>query len=245
MIFNFLFVLISSVALAQDKPIVIAVLDTGFGYSQESLNIKHLCKYGHKDFTNDNEYVFGLNTVDKVPKDMHGHGTNVTGLIEKNASTKNYCFVILKVFSLNPYADNLKSEIEAIRYATNVKADFINYSGGGKALEVEERLAVKNYLDSGGIFFAAAGNDNNDLGKIPYYPALSDSRVIVIGGLNNDNEKFKPSNFGKRVDFMEKAVNQNAYGLTFSGTSQATAISTGKYLFIKEKNMIKVRKELH
>src|SRR5271165_7096274 len=61
----------------QRHKIRIAVIDTGYGYQGKGSKA-HLCKYGHRDFTGDDEYNHKNLTADPVPKDtVHGHGTNI------------------------------------------------------------------------------------------------------------------------------------------------------------------------
>lgn len=215
----------------EGKPTIIAVIDTGFGFDPKinGKNPVRLCKYGHKNFASE-AYSSDFNTVDPVPIDNHGHGTNIAGLIDQYAKEKNinYCLVILEYFDpLNRNNDNVRNTIAAINYATALKVDFINYSGGGTETNEFEVAAVKNFLDHGGKFVAAAGNEHADLAIAPYYPAMDDERVIVVG--NMDGKKIqKNSNFGTRINFWEQGTDVISLGIKFTGTSQATAIVTGK-----------------
>lgn len=244
-----------------NPPAIVAVLDTGFGYSNEGLNAR-LCNTGHKTFTNETQ-VTNNDTTDPVPKDTHGHGTNVAGVIEKYAGDSNYCLVILQYYSPTAKGnDNLKGTIQAIKYAQKIGAKFINYSGGGEEFSKAEEKAVKDYLNSGGIFVAAAGNERSDSDDHPFYPAMYDSREIAVGnaefaepeiydrdftlkinkryelvkinGTDRPGRAVPSSNFGNKVNRWELGTGVKAYGLTLTGTSQAAAIATGK--LIKEKN---------
>lgn len=221
------------------KPVIVAVIDTGLTLS----NNEKLCKTGHKDFsgfstsskvelsksgTHQKGVVYP--TVD-VPADGHGHGTNIAGLIYKHAGPDaNYCLLILKYWQPGiSGVSAIEATIEAINYATEMGAKYINYSGGGIEFNEDEAMAVSNFLDHGGTFIAAAGNEKSDLAKVPYYPAMDDNRVIVVG----NGTKEKPaihSNFGVRVDRWENGVKQVGFGHTMTGTSQAAAIVTGKML---------------
>ena len=213
------------------KPTVIAVIDTGFGFGFDEYGKNHvrLCKYGHKNFASE-AYSSDFHTVDPVPIDNHGHGTNIVGIIDKYAKAKNinYCIVVLEYYDpFNRQQSNLRNTVRAINYATAIKADFINYSGGGVEFNDVEALAVKNFLDTGGKFIAAAGNEHADLATSPYYPAMSDDRVIVAGNLDGKT-KALTSNFGDRVNFWEQGTGVISLGLKMTGTSQAAAITTGK-----------------
>jgi hypothetical protein len=216
------------------KPTIVAVLDSGFGFKDLGHEAK-LCKYGHKDFSMDRQFSVSYNTVDPVPKDTHSHGTNIAGIIDgyaKKANT-NYCLVIIKYFSaFQTGQQNLSASIEAIKFATSIKADYINYSGGGPASSESERLAVIQFLNGGGKFVAAAGNEKSDL-DLPenkYYPAVYDPRIVVVGNLDNDGKIALSSNYGRYVKQWEVGTNVEAFGLVMTGTSQATAVKTGKMI---------------
>jgi len=215
----------------QTHKIRIAVIDTGFGYMGKGSKA-HLCKYGHRDFTGYSEYNHKTFTPDPVPRDIdHGHGTNIVGLIDKYASDSgvSYCIVVLKFYRDDAITDeNVRAEVEAIEWAISLHVDFINLSEGGEKYSEAEAEAVKKFIDGGGTVIAAAGNENHDLAEHPYYPAMSDPRVIVVGNIYKNGERSKISNYGDRVDVWEVGDNQTANGITLTGTSQAAAITTGK-----------------
>lgn len=220
------------------RPIVIAVIDTGFGITGKD-HIVNLCKYGHKDFSTMQTFSDKFKVEDQVPVDNHGHGTHIAGLIDAYAkkSGTNYCIVILKYY--DPHTvfpnDNMKSSIRAINYATNIKADFINYSGGGPSKDKDEQAAVKRFLDRGGKFVAAAGNEGADLIEHPYYPAMDDPRIVTVGSLTEKRLRSKTSNHGDPVKRWEIGENVKVFDMTMTGTSQATAIITGKMVSARKR----------
>lgn len=212
---------------------VIAVIDTGFGFTQESLAEKNLCKTGHRDFTPDQKWSKYLDTKDKVPLDMIGHGTNVVGIIDQYAGNANYCIVIIKYFS--GAADSSEDQayfVKSVEHALKLKVDVINVSGGGSSYDPKENRAIKKFLDNGGIFIAAAGNDHVELGTKDntYYPAMDDPRIIVVGNVDKYGIRHFTSNFGKIVRVWEVGVNMMGFGLIKTGTSQATAVFSGKVI---------------
>lgn len=206
------------------------------------MNLKvKLCKFGHKDFTN-GERLFEHDTKNAVPVDNHGHGTHIAGIIDSygQKANVNYCLVIIKYYVPNAYdVDNLTRTILAVDYAKNIKADYINYSGGGALKSDEEIRAVKEYLDQGGKFLAAAGNEGSNLDWRHFYPAQDDSRVISVGAVDDKGVRLPMSNYGEDVKRTELGLNVKVCDgtkcMTMSGTSQATAIATGK-LLAQEKN---------
>lgn len=209
---------------------IVAVIDTGLGHSSMTKNAK-LCKYGHKNFTSEKETFISEGVIDPVPIDSWGHGTNVAGLIQNYADRSNFCMVILKVFSTRESNDNSADNIvKAIKYATNINANYINFSGGGVEINEEEKSAVKEFLDSGGTFVAAAGNERKDLDEQPYYPAMDDERVISVGSIEEDGSVSKYSNFGKKVKRWEYGTKRIGFGFSYTGTSQAAATVTGKII---------------
>ena len=238
------------------KPLVVAIIDTGFGYLGKG-NDNNLCAFGHKDFSIDGEYSDDFGTSDPVPLDINGHGTNVAGLIQKYAGNADYCIVIVKFWSNKNNSPNGTATIDAIKYATRIRADIINYSGGGIVKSQDEIAVVKKFLNNGGMIVTAAGNEmaDMDIEKNHYYPAMDDSRIIVVGNavptteediedskdLNKDKKTVyvdnkdlafpaKTSNYGYRVNRWEYGNSAESYGIKLSGTSQAAAIATGKII---------------
>jgi subtilisin family serine protease len=141
------------------KTIKIAVIDTGFDFDSswnnapkdadgKQLRKPKLCNEGHKDFTG------------KGMQDNIGHGTHVAGVIAKFAEDADYCIVILKIFeSQKSSTKTMGFSVAALKYASTLDIDIVNYSGGGDTFSIEEYLAVKKLLDKGVVFVAAAGNE--------------------------------------------------------------------------------------
>lgn len=204
----FLITLLWGIDSAAKDVIKVAVIDTGLKMMYRPS--AHLCKTGHKDFTGE-----GL-------EDYKEHGTNIIGLIVNNADADNYCIVIIKAYSKSGNFQITK----ALEYAYNIDVDIINLSGGGPGQYEDEKAIVHKLLEKGTTLIFAAGNDGRNLDRICYYyPACYDPRIYVIG--NNA----RSSNFGKStVDAVEDGEHQQAFGFMFSGTSQSTALFTGKLL---------------
>ena len=221
------------------KTIRVAVIDTGFGFNGLAHDVK-LCKYGHKDFTSAQEYSMEYDTIDPIPVDRHGHGTNIAGAINKYAKNADFCLIILKFYKdiRGTNAENLEASVQAFRYAINIKVDIINYSGGGNRGSETERNLVKKFIDNGGTIVAAAGNasENLDLLGNYFYPAMYDDRIIVVGnkeivsfGKTKMKRRSPTSNYGSVVKYWEVGT-VDMYGYSMSGTSQSTALKTGKII---------------
>jgi subtilisin family serine protease len=212
------------------RPLVVAIIDTGFGYRGLGKEA-HLCKFGHKDFSLFPNTTTEYDTKDPVPLDTHGHGTNVAGIIDYygQQTDTNFCMVILKYYDpKSAGVDNMAASVSAIRYAKNIDADFINYSGGGLYRSEDEAEAVTAFIDNGGIFVAAAGNEYSNIDKHPYYPAMADLRTFIIGGTYPSGEHMKTSNYGESITKWEIGSDVIGFGIRMTGTSQATATATGK-----------------
>jgi serine protease len=203
--------------------ITVAVIDTGLHDSVVDLSEPPsdswydygICKYGHKDYT-------GTDL-----KDRHGHGTNISGLIHMHAGGEAHCQVVLKYYDPSvPTLNNLKNMIKAIRYAIDINVDIINISGGGVTFSGAEYRLIMEALNKGIIVIAAAGNERSDE---PFYPAAYSDKVISVGSLDSKGNRLPSSNYGKYVTTYEIGKNQvGSYGPEMTGTSQATAIRTGK-----------------
>ena len=214
-----------------NSKIIVAIIDTGFGYGDRGLDAK-LCQTGHRDYSGENIFTNTYHTKDPIPLDTIGHGTNIVGIIDSYINDINYCIVVLKFYRKNKSNNTLRSTIDAINYATSIGAKYINYSAGGYIASLEERIAVISFLDNGGTFITAAGNEGLDL-DFPFrkhYPSSYDPRIISVGMLNRDGTVARCSNYGKIIKRWEIGEDVVGFGLQASGTSQSTAVATGKIL---------------
>lgn len=221
-------------AYSKEKVVTIAVIDTGIDKA-----LPNLCRYGHKSFVDGD--------LDPLV-DNHGHGTHIAGIINTNAGVGNYCLVALKYYSDSASGQtNLVNMKKAINYAINIKVTFINISGGGPEANKRERELIKKALDKKIQVVVAAGNEHSNLDtSCNYFPACYDARLVVVGNLYQVNgesflwfgeqkvdRKAISSNYGTKVTRWEVGTDvvstlPNGKTGTMSGTSQATAVATGK-----------------
>lgn len=220
MIGTLILTLLISTATAQTK---VAVLDTG-------LNIKDsrfrsvLCKTGHYDATGD-----GIH-------DYIGHGTHIVGLIKQYAENANYCIIVLKYYrTKDPGWKNIANLLDCYNHALKEGATVINLSLSGSYDDPEEANIIRN--NPGVKFITSAGNNGQDLDFIPAFPAsYGFSNIITVGNIYPNGVRHETSNYGTVVTKWEVGVNvestcpgrKNKCKMT--GTSQSTAIATGKYL---------------
>lgn len=226
-----------------EKDIVVAIIDTGVDVThpliRDNLWVNPHEKNNGKD-SDGNGYADDLHGWNFVSNnndlsDHHGHGTHVAGIIQQRARSARVKFMILKYYDpLSPASDNLLNTVKAIRYATQMKADIINYSGGGDERSPMEEAAIRDAQRKGILFVAAAGNEGRNTDIAGYYPAgYTLSNIISVAALDSQKRLLASSNFGSRtVDIAAPGKNifsslpGGKYGY-MSGTSQATAWVTG------------------
>ena len=195
------------------KMLKVAVIDTGIDFTV--LDKVPLCKDGHKSFTKDNTL--------KDRNDIQ-HGTNIVGLIAKYSDNSNYCIIIIKFYDKQQNSFALG---KAISYAATLDVDIVNISAGGAGFDDNEKVGIERLLTKNVIVVSAAGNDKQNLDYSCYfYPACYDKRIIVVGATN-----VWQANTGSIIDVKESGYKEvGTFGRPLSGTSQATAIYTGKLI---------------
>lgn len=202
----------------KDDRIKIAIIDTGTDLTEQ---IKpYLCRGGH------------ISLTDKDPlTDNHKdkHGTNIAYLVTQNLDPKKYCVLIIKFYdeSKDSGYENLANMIFGIKYAAQLKVDYLNISGGGMAPSDMEARALVQALNAGVKIAVAAGNEKTDLGKTcSFYPACYDFKTPNFHVVSSSTTKL--SNYGGVAKFKEDG---NEKGIPVnSGSSQATAIHLNKWI---------------
>jgi subtilisin family serine protease len=235
----FLKVLLASLLLAHKAPLakqsptpspspsekaVVVVVDTGLHLSDMRF-APYLCKEGHRDFTGT-----GI-------EDYHGHGTHIASLIIANAKKANYCLVIFKYENAGSTPeDNVPPYKEALKALVLLKPQFVNMSLSGNTNIPVEESTISFLKDT--TFVVAAGNESSSYQTQPRWPAMLSfkyNNVVVVGSLDKDGNKLEDSNWGYKDMVWE--YGENILGLRrgdgtirMSGTSMATAITTGKLI---------------
>ncbi len=242
------------------KKIVVAIIDTGIDVKHTDLDdnlwINEKEKNGKPGVDDDlNGYVddiHGWNFVanDHNLKDNHGHGTHVSGIIGAENNGKGIrgvapevSLMVLKYYDPNALSkNNLLNTVNAIKYATAMGADIINYSGGGLQKSALEEEAVKAAQKKGILVVAAAGNESSNSDISGYYPADYDAdNIISVTAVDRLQKILPSSNFGsKSVDVaapgnkIYSTLPGGGYGF-MTGTSQATPFVTGLAVLLKAK----------
>lgn len=180
-------------------------------------------------------------------KDDHGHGTHISGLI--SADSKHYSGVspgtqlmTIKYYDPQaPVSGNLMNSVRAIKYAIQMGAHIINYSGGGLDPFEPERQALIEAAKSGILVVAAAGNEQTNSDLIGFYPASYGlDNVISVTATNTFGGRVPSSNWGPHGVHLsapgEEVLSTYPDGklAKMTGTSQATAIVTGVLCQLRE-----------
>lgn len=248
------------------RDIVVAIIDTGADVNHEDLSGNIWTNPGESGldskgrdksnngidddgngFTDD---VHGWNFVsnNKDLTDNHGHGSHIAGIVGAEAGNKKgiagispeVSMMVLKYYDPKvANTDNLKNTVSAIRYAVKMKANIINYSGGGTEYSQDEKDAIAEAQKQGILFVAAAGNERSNSDKNKYYPAdYGLSNIISVTAIDPSTEVLASSNYGtETVDIAAPGQNilstlpGNNYGY-MTGTSQATAFVTGAAVLV-------------
>ncbi len=168
-------------------------------------------------------------TQDYDPRDEHGHGTAVSGIIaaEKNNSY-GICGVaynakIVTLRGLDATGNGETDDIAAsIIYGAMIGVDVMNFSFGESFNTPLIHDAVKFARSRGCVIAASSGNSGWDE---KHYPSDYDE-VISVGAIDSDLERDYRSNYGSRLALMAPGTNvmsDNFIGGTkaYSGTSMA------------------------
>ncbi len=178
------------------------------------------------------------------------HGTHVTGIMA--AWTNNNVGVAGEAWNAKAMAIQagacglIYNSINATYYAANKNAHITNHSYGGSGYNNSARNALLYARSMGANNFAAAGNDDLDVGVSPRYPCCYNDATLCIAATNQSDMKAWFSNYGSCVD--ASAPGENIYATAwnssnnsftyaaYSGTSMASPSAAGVGALIRAAN---------
>ena len=229
-------------ALGTATSIVTAVIDTGVDYTHPDLasniwtNTDEVAGNGIDDDGNgfvDDVRGWDFVNNDSDPMDDNGHGTHVAGPIGAVGNNGVGVTGVAWTASIMPLkfldqsgSGSLSDAIKAIQYARVNGAKIINASWGGGGFSSALQSAISQFITSGGLFVAAAGNETTNNYVTPSYPANYQG-VISVGASTRTDTRASFSNYGTSVDVFApgqsilSTLPGNRYG-SLSGTSMAT-----------------------
>jgi len=241
--------------------VVVAVVDTGADWDHEDLsaniwdNDDEAENGADSDGNGYTDDIRGWDFVnnDNDPDDDHTgtyHGTHVSGTIGAVGDNGTGVTGINWSVSIMPLkilgadgSGSVANEVEAINYAVANGANIINASFSGDSYSSSEHDAVDSARAAGVLFVAAAGNDSQDNGDIPTYPASYDlDNVIAVAATAQNDAMAWFSNYGATsVDVAAPGVSiySTKAGDTYqymSGTSMATPHVAGLAALIWAEN---------
>lgn len=190
----------------------VAVLDTGVDYTHPAL----------KNAFDERElgYDFVNRKHPHHPKDLHGHGTHVAGIVK--AVAPGVTLKAVRVLNEN----GVGSEADVLLgyewcYKRNIPV--INCSLGSSVGSEEERQVVQAAALFESIIVAAAGNESDDeySPNIPGYPAWWDG-VQSVASVSRDRKHSRFSNMGK-VEFA--ALGEDVFSTVPGGYAVMTGTS--------------------
>jgi len=226
--------------------VLVAVIDTGIDYAHPDLVANLWTHPGETPgdaLDNDgNGYIddwrgWDFADRDNDPKDDHGHGTHVAGILgavgNNGVGVSGVCWKV-RILPLDGFGfeDSLSSDlIEAIRYAKNMGARIINASWGDQYEDLLMQEAIREFTAAGGLFVTAAGNDygeNNDYFS-SFPPNFDIDALLSVGASDIDDDIAGFSSIGpNRVHLMAPGDNiYSAYPTYLNHVSTPYAFKDG------------------
>jgi subtilisin family serine protease len=193
--------------------VIVAVLDTGVDYDHPDLQGNLWTNEAERTGLpwvddDDNGYVddirgYNFIAYNNDPRDDHGHGTAITGIIaavgNNGTDIAGVCWTvrIMPVKVLGADGEGTAADaVPGIYYAVANGTDIISGSWGGAEASSALGDAIAYAHAEGVVVVAAAGNsDSGD----PYYPAAY-PEVISVAATDANDQRWYLSNYGDWVD---------------------------------------------
>ena len=195
-----------------EKPIIIAVLDTGIDYEHEDLADRMWTE--PEGFKLKGNHGMDFVYKDDDPMDENGHGTHCAGIIAAAANNEKGVAGIagpsqkIQLMSARVLDEEgsgtFEDIVSAFYYLIRAKkagADIraINCSLGASVSSDIFSKVIDKAGENGILTIAAAGNETSDNDQVPSAPANCNSEyVISVAALDDNGELASYSNYGKR-----------------------------------------------
>ncbi len=204
---------------------VVAIIDTGIDYLHTDLRDNMWQNPGEipgdgidNDLNGYIDDVFGIAPINGPtatdPMDGAGHGTHVAGTVGATGnngigiSGVNWDVQLMAVKILDDTGTgSLAASVAGITYVTMMREQFginvlVSNNSWGTAPGVPgsplERAAIEAHINSGILFVAAAGNDDNNNDILPSYPASFDlDGIVSVAATSHFDLLSSYSNFGQ------------------------------------------------
>lgn len=223
--------------VTQGAGITVAVVDTGIDYTHSDLQGRYIGGY---DFVND----------DADPKDDHGHGTHVAGVIAagvNNSGTQGIAssasLVAIKVLGADG-SGYVSDIIDAVDWAIEQRVHVMNFSLGTPHHSAALESKLQEAQSRGIVLVAAAGNTN---GGTLMYPAAYAPVISVAATDQNDNfASF--SSVGAEIAAPGVGITSTVPGggyATWSGTSMAAPHVSASVALMLANGQTNIRERLH
>ena len=158
------------------EPLTVALIDSGIDYGRANAGHWASTRYSHgpdTDYVTPGRYGYDFIQGAEEPIDEAPHGTYVAAsLLNQYTATRPLQLLHMKVFGAEGIATYFGSLV-SIYEATLAGARVINLSWGFYQMEEPRALycAIKTAADRGVFLVASAGNDTENLDKVPQWPA--------------------------------------------------------------------------
>jgi len=240
--------------------IVVAVIDTGVGYTHPDLAANMWVNEAEKNGTPgvdddgngyiDDIYGYDFCNYDGDPMDDHYHGTHCAGTIGgignngEGVAGVNWNVRIMALKFLDSSGSGWSDDaIKCVEYSALMGANLSSNSWGGGPYNQGLKDAIDAAGAAGMLFAAAAGNDSSNNDSSPHYPSSYDCEsLIAVMATDHSDNKAGFSSWGPvSVDLGAPGVDilscQLGGGYKYaSGTSMATPHVAGACALIWSMN---------
>lgn len=182
-----------NVGTNKDSNVVVAIIDSGVGYSNPDLKDKMWnglnCKNESGVLINGciHGYDFEDNDKDPAP-DSSSHGTHIAGTIAAAGNNGSGIIGVAPNLEIMAIKTDLTSVsiYKSIKFAKYNGADIINASFGGPSFDILSKNAIEDF---GGLFVAAAGNSAINHSVQNFYPCDYDSSNVICVAATDQNDE--------------------------------------------------------